>query len=79
MPHKFAASRGWAVATVAVFALVFTATAGLTTTVIAPAAAQGNVCVAACKSSHNQCRIATKGSTSCDAQLQSCLQSCLKK
>ena len=41
--------------------------------------AQGNACVAVCKSSHNQCRIATKGNASCDSQLQSCLQACIKK
>jgi uncharacterized membrane protein len=49
------------------------------TTALVPAAAQGNACVAVCKSSHNQCRIATKGNASCDAQLQSCLQACIKK
>jgi hypothetical protein len=78
MPRKFAGSRAWAIAIAAIFASVFTATAGLTT-VVAPAEAQGNACVAACKASHNQCRIATKGSASCDGQLQSCLQACLKK
>jgi site-specific recombinase len=83
MPREFAlrqsaASRGWVIAAVAVFAAVFMATAGLST-VVTPAAAQGNACVATCKSSHNQCRIATKGSASCDGQLQACLQGCLKK
>jgi hypothetical protein len=78
MPRKFAASRGWAVATATVVAVAFATTAGLTAS-ISPAAAQGNACVAVCKSTHNQCRIATKGSASCDAQLQSCLQACLRK
>ena len=58
--------------------VAFAAKVGMTT-VMAPAAAQGNACVAVCKSTHNQCRIAMKGSPSCDEQLQSCLQACLKK
>jgi molybdopterin-guanine dinucleotide biosynthesis protein len=78
MPRQMTGSRGWVVAAAAVCAIIMTATTGLTT-VITPVAAQGNACVAACKSSHNQCRIATKGSASCDGQLQSCLQGCLKK
>jgi uncharacterized membrane protein len=77
-PPKFAGSRGSAIAAAAVVAAILAATAGLSTT-ITSAAAQGNACVAVCKSSHNQCRIATKGSASCDGQLQSCLQGCLKK
>jgi hypothetical protein len=77
-PRQIGSSRGGIVAAAAVVALVFTASASLTT-VVSPAAAQGNACVATCKSSHNQCRIATKGSASCDGQLQACLQGCLKK
>lgn len=42
-----------------------------------PAAA--NSCAASCRAAHSQCRISTKGSPSCDAQLQSCLQACLSK
>jgi hypothetical protein len=40
---------------------------------------QGNACVSSCNSAHTQCRIATKGSASCDAQLQACLRPCIKK
>ena len=36
-------------------------------------------CVSSCRSAHSDCRLRTKGSASCDAQLQSCLQSCLKR
>ena len=38
--------------------------------------AQADQCVQQCRGAHNQCRISTKGSPSCDAQLQSCLDSC---
>ncbi len=39
--------------------------------------AQGNSCTDACRAQHNQCRIATKGSPSCDVQLQACMQRCI--
>jgi hypothetical protein len=42
------------------------------------ACAQGNACVASCRAAHSQCRIATKGSASCDAQLQACVHACVK-
>ena len=38
--------------------------------------ANADQCVSQCRNAHNQCRISTKGSPSCDAQLQSCLDSC---
>ena len=38
--------------------------------------AAADQCVQQCRNAHNQCRIATKGSPSCDAQLQSCMDSC---
>lgn len=38
-----------------------------------------NACAAKCRAQHNQCRIRTKGSPSCDAQLSSCLQSCRRR
>jgi hypothetical protein len=41
------------------------------------AAADG--CAAGCRSAYNQCRIATKGSSSCEAQFTACMQSCRKK
>lgn len=39
--------------------------------------AQASSCADRCRQQHNQCRIATKGARSCDAQLQRCLQGCL--
>ncbi len=36
-------------------------------------------CAANCRQQHNQCRIATRGASRCDAQLQRCLQGCLGK
>jgi len=42
-------------------------------------AAEANACAANCRAQHNQCRISTKGNPSCDARLQQCLQSCLKR
>jgi len=38
-----------------------------------------NSCAAQCRAAHNQCRIATKGSPRCDAQLQACLSRCLRR
>jgi hypothetical protein len=43
------------------------------------AEAQGNQCAAQCYAQHNQCRIATKGSPSCDAQLTACLRGCASR
>lgn len=36
-------------------------------------------CVPTCRQRHNECRIQTKGSPSCDAQLQACIQACIDK
>ena len=41
--------------------------------------AEANACAAGCRQQHNQCRIQTKGSSSCDAQLQRCLQGCIRR
>ena len=41
-------------------------------------AARADDCAGQCRARHNQCRLQTKGSPSCDGQLQSCLQSCFK-
>ncbi len=57
-------------------ALVFGAA---TLTPVAPASAQANACAAACYGQHNQCRMSTKGSPSCDAALTQCLRSCAGK
>ena len=38
--------------------------------------AQADQCVQQCRNAHNQCRISTKGSPSCDSQLQACVDSC---
>ena len=34
-------------------------------------------CASLCRQRHNQCRIATKGASRCDADLQRCLKSCI--
>lgn len=41
-------------------------------------AAYANSCTQNCRRQHNSCRISTKGSRRCDAQLRSCLRRCLK-
>jgi hypothetical protein len=41
------------------------------------ALAQSGACTSACRSQYNQCRIATKGSPSCDAQFAACMQRCI--
>lgn len=38
--------------------------------------ASANQCASACYAAHNQCRVASKGSPSCDAQLSRCLSGC---
>ncbi len=64
------------------FVLIVLLTATLTATSMSMGdgilTVQGNPsCVAQCRAAHSQCRIASKGSPSCDGQLQSCLQGCL--
>jgi uncharacterized membrane protein len=71
-------SQSWKVAAASLAMLALAAGPAVMTTVT-PAQAQGNACVASCKASHNQCRVATKGNASCDAQLQACLQTCIKQ
>ncbi len=39
--------------------------------------AQSPSCRATCLQEYNQCRLSTKGSPTCDAHYQTCLQSCL--
>jgi hypothetical protein len=39
--------------------------------------AQDGSCVSACQTRHDQCRVQTKGSPTCDAERQRCLQACL--
>jgi hypothetical protein len=41
--------------------------------------ASANQCASACYAAHNQCRVASKGSPSCDAQLSRCLAGCGRK
>ena len=38
-----------------------------------------NQCGSSCRNAYNQCRISTKGSTSCEAAFTSCMQSCIRK
>jgi len=39
--------------------------------------AQGGACTASCRAQYNQCRIATKGSSACDAQFAACMRRCI--
>lgn len=39
--------------------------------------AQDSSCANACQAEHDRCRVATKGSPSCDAARQRCLQACI--
>ena len=39
--------------------------------------AQDSTCAGACQAQHDQCRVQTKGSPSCDAERQRCLQACI--
>lgn len=41
--------------------------------------AEASACAQACYNRHAQCRIATKGSPRCDAQLRQCLKGCLRR
>ena len=45
----------------------------------APVVVAEDSCANACQAEHNQCRVTTKGSPSCDAARQRCLQSCIAK
>lgn len=38
-----------------------------------------NPCGAKCRNDYNQCRISTKGSTSCEAAFTRCMQSCIRR
>ena len=60
------------IAALAAIALLFTDANG------SCAFAQGNTCASSCRSAYNDCRISTKGSSSCDAQYQACLRGCVK-
>lgn len=39
--------------------------------------AEDTSCASACQAQHDQCRVSTKGSPSCDAARQRCLQTCI--
>jgi len=41
--------------------------------------AQSPGCVSECQTQHDRCRVATKGSRSCDEERQRCLEICLQK
>jgi|LNFM01.1.fsa_nt_gb hypothetical protein len=41
--------------------------------------AQSAGCVSDCQAQHDRCRVATKGSRSCDEERQRCLEICLQK
>ena len=40
-------------------------------------AAKADQCADSCRARNNECRIQTKGSPSCDAQQNACLQACI--
>ncbi|MGE5512610.1 MAG: hypothetical protein ACM31O_15310 [Bacteroidota bacterium] len=40
---------------------------------------QGEACTDACRREHSDCMIRSKGSPSCNARLQQCLQACLAR
>jgi len=63
----------WALATLAVAAAL------LAFGLLSIDRAAANACGAACRNAYNQCRIATKGSSSCEAAYTNCVQSCRKK
>jgi hypothetical protein len=64
-----------ALAAAAVAAAIL-AVAGLMAT--GPADAEGG-CGESCRAAYNQCRIATKGSSACEAAFTSCMQQCIKR
>lgn len=43
------------------------------------AVAQSTSCASECQTQHDRCRVQTKGSPSCDAERQRCLEICLQK
>lgn len=51
--------------------------AGLDPTTMTCAQAQSPSCRSACLETYNQCRLMTKGSSSCDSHYRTCLQSCI--
>jgi hypothetical protein len=65
----------WALAAVAVVAALL-AVSGLVAT--RPAEAEGG-CGESCRAAYNQCRIATKGSSACEAAFTGCMQRCIKR
>ena len=44
-----------------------------------PAVAQATSCASECQTQHDRCRVQTKGSPSCDAERQRCLEICLQR
>jgi len=44
---------------------------------VAPFVVAEASCASLCRQRHNQCRISTRGSPRCDAELQRCLKGCL--
>jgi hypothetical protein len=44
-----------------------------------PKVAEGQTCPTTCQAEHDRCRVQRKGSPSCDADRQACLEKCLKQ
>jgi len=40
---------------------------------------ESNSCASECQARHDRCRVQTKGSATCDAERQYCLEICLQK
>lgn len=62
---------GWLKTLAIVFALFAVMLASMVTL------ARADGCAGSCRASHNDCRVRSKGSPQCDAQLQACVQSCV--
>jgi hypothetical protein len=65
----------WALAAGAVAGALL---AGLSLMATNSAEAEGG-CGESCRAAYNQCRIATKGSSACEAAFTGCMQRCIKR
>ena len=41
--------------------------------------AEASACASGCRAAYQQCRAATRGSPSCEAQYQACLRACVRR
>ena len=61
------------------FVAVVLSTTAISGTYLWVERAEASGCAQGCYARHAQCRIATKGSSSCDAALRQCLKGCLRR